>query len=55
MSTYVLRAVDPALWRRFKVRAAEEGIPMRALMLSLIELYADRKLTITNAPKIERV
>jgi hypothetical protein len=54
MSTYVLRAVDEALWRRFKSRAAAEGLPLKYLMLQLIEAYADRKIDV-DACKAERM
>jgi hypothetical protein len=47
MPSYILRNIDPELWARFKVRSEEEGIPMRALMLLLIEAYADRKVSIS--------
>jgi hypothetical protein len=53
MSTYVLRQVDEALWRRFKSRAAAEGLPLKYLMLQLIEAYADRKIDV--AVKAERM
>lgn len=46
MAAYILRNLPPELWRQFKVRAAQDGIPMRALMLKLIELYADGKLDV---------
>lgn len=42
--TYLLRMrtrADLDLWARFKSRAEAEGIPMRALILLLVEAYAD--------------
>lgn len=49
MPSYILRLnslPDKELWARFKARSAQEGIPMRALMLKLVELYADGELKI---------
>lgn len=47
MPSYILRNIDPDLWARFKARSEEEGIPMRALVLLLIEAYADGKITVS--------
>ena len=47
--TYMLRLhseSEIATWARFKSRAQAEGIPMRALMLLLVEAYADGKYVI---------
>jgi hypothetical protein len=49
MSSYIMRMqsqADKDLWARFKVRAAQDGIPMRALMLKLVELYASGKIAV---------
>ena len=46
MATYSLRGVDAQLWARFKSRAALEQIPLRALMLALIEAYGDRTINV---------
>lgn len=49
MSSYIIRMqtqADKDLWQRFKARSAQDGIPMRALMLKLVELYADGKLDV---------
>lgn len=40
MSTFVLRNIDPAVWRRFKDRASAERMSQRTTLLRLIELYA---------------
>jgi hypothetical protein len=39
MPSYMLRAIDPDLWARFRARAEREGRPLRALLLALIERY----------------
>ena len=36
---YLLRDIDPVLWRRVKVRAATEGAPIRTVMLRLLRRY----------------
>lgn len=50
-SSYVLRQIPPELWARFKSRAQYEGIPMRALVLKLIEAYADGQITVNAQVK----
>ena len=47
MPSYILRTIDPDLWARFKARAEQDGIPMRALILKLIALYASGKIQVT--------
>lgn len=46
MPSYILRTIDPDLWARFKARAEADGIPMRALILMLIDWYASGKIDI---------
>jgi hypothetical protein len=46
MPSYILRTIPPELWARFKARSEQDGIPMRALMLLLIEAYADREINL---------
>ena len=45
--SYILRNIDPDLWDRFKARAEEEQIPMRVLILKLVEAYADGKVSVS--------
>lgn len=51
MTAYLLRDIDPAVWKRFKSRAAAEGIPMRALLLGLIEAYAEGAIALAMRPR----
>jgi hypothetical protein len=44
MATYMLRAIDPALWARVKARAASEGRPLKSLFLALLADYASHGL-----------
>lgn len=37
--SYVLRGIDPALWRQFKRRAIAEGHTIRWVLLDLIRRY----------------
>lgn len=37
--TYLLRDVDPDLWKRVKSKAAREGISLRDLILRLLRSY----------------
>ncbi len=36
MPSYLMRDIDDALWKRLKVKAAREGVSMRALLESLL-------------------
>ena len=47
MPSYILRNIDPSLWARFKARSEAAGIPMRALVLLLIEAYADGTVSVS--------
>jgi len=39
MANYPLRNIDPGLWKKVKVRAAEEEITIRELILTSIADY----------------
>jgi len=47
--SYLLKNMEDALWRRFKVRAARDGINMRSALNLLIDGYASGRLRITAA------
>lgn len=47
MGAYILRNIDPALWARVKARSRAEGIPLRAIILKLLELYGAGEVHIT--------
>jgi hypothetical protein len=49
MPAYILRNIPADLWTRFKARSEAEGIPMRALVLLLIEAYAEGKISVRAA------
>lgn len=42
--TYLLRDIDPDFWRRVKVKAAKEGVPIRSLLLSLLLAWLGGKI-----------
>ena len=46
MSSYILRTIDPELWARVKARSQAEGIPLRAVILKLLALYAEGDIVI---------
>lgn len=48
MSSYILRKIDPDLWTRAKARSEATGQPLRAIILALLALYADGKVTVTT-------
>jgi hypothetical protein len=50
MSNYILRDVPPETWQGFRGRAAEEGWPMRALLLRLMQDYADGRIKPSGSP-----
>mgnify|MGYP001599867914 CR=1 FL=1 len=43
---YILRNIDPDLWARVKARSEQDGIPLRAVILKLLALYGDAKISI---------
>jgi hypothetical protein len=47
MPTYMLRNIPVDLWTRAKSRAVGEGIPLRVVILKLVELYANHQVHIT--------
>ena len=49
MPDYLLRTIDPKLWARVKARSKGEGISLRAIIMKLMALYADGKITIKAA------
>jgi hypothetical protein len=40
VADYILRGVDPAVWKRVKARAALEGLSVRQVILALLKQYA---------------
>lgn len=42
MPVYMLRGIDPELWRRVKSRAALEGKPLREVWIALLEAYVNQ-------------
>ena len=45
MPQYVLRNIPEDLWRRVSERATLDQWPKRALLLQLLEDYADRRIS----------
>lgn len=37
MASYILRNIDPELWRQVKAKAALEGVSLRALIERLLQ------------------
>jgi hypothetical protein len=46
MPSYILRTIDPDLWARVKARSDQDQIPLRAIILALLELYAAEKVNV---------
>lgn len=51
MPSYILRTIDPDLWARVKTRSEADGIPLRAIILALLELYGDGKVNVKTIAK----
>lgn len=49
MSSYILRTIDPDLWARVKTRSESESLPLRAIILALLEMYADGRINVKTA------
>lgn len=54
MPSYILRTIDPDLWSRVKTRAESDQIPMRAIILALLEMYASGKIGVKASIKATR-
>jgi hypothetical protein len=51
--SYILRNIDPALWRRVRRRVGAEGSTIREVMLLLLEEFAAGRLKLeTTAPTL---
>lgn len=46
MGAYILRKIDPALWALVQARAKTDGMPLRAVILKLLELYGQGEIEI---------
>ena len=57
MPMYILRDIDAGLWERFKARAKADEMPMKGIILKLVDMYASGKISIgarrTPPPKQE--
>jgi len=42
MINYILRNIDPDLWRKVKIRAAVRGITIRQLIINLLKREVER-------------
>jgi hypothetical protein len=51
MPAYILRDIDPHLWARVKARSEAEDIPLKAIILKMLALYADGEITIVAERK----
>ncbi len=49
MADYILRSIDTKLWRRVKVRADEDAMPVRQVIFALLRAYADGKVSVAPA------
>lgn len=46
MPAYILRNINPDLWARVKTRSETDGIPLRAIILKLLEMYGQGEIVI---------
>ena len=42
MASYILREIDPELWKRVKSKAAWEGLSIKALIEQLLDAWLRR-------------
>lgn len=54
MPSYILRTIDPDLWARVKTRSEADQIPLRAIILALLELYASGKVNVATVASKRR-
>lgn len=50
MPTFALRGIRDDLWQRVTARARADGWPLRALVIRLLEDYAEGRSTPSGAP-----
>ena len=43
MSSYIIRDIDPKLWKQVKVKATQNGEPIRTVLLRALYAYATGK------------
>ena len=48
MTQYLLRNIDPEIWAQACARAQRDQVTLRAVLLALVEFYADGNGTITR-------
>jgi len=51
MPSYILRNIDPELWAKVKARSEQDGLPLRAVILGLLEQYGEHGITVRLASK----
>ena len=49
MPSYILRTINPELWARVKARSESDQIPLRAIILALLEMYADKRVNVKTS------
>jgi len=54
MATYMLRNIDPVLWRNVKARCEREGRHLRNLFLGLLHFYVDKGLPDRPPPPTDK-
>ncbi len=50
MASYILRHIDPELWKRVKSKAALEGISVKTLIERLLRAWVADGATTSDAP-----
>jgi hypothetical protein len=51
MPSYILRTIDADLWERVKARSKADGLPLRRVILALLQMYADGKVSVQTVAK----
>ena len=41
-TSYILRDIPPELWKAIKIKAVEQGRPIRDILLELLEAFAKK-------------
>lgn len=54
MPSYILRTIDPDLWTRVKQRSEVDDMPLRAIILALLALYADGRINVATVASKRR-
>ena len=52
MASYIIRNLPKPLWDAFKAKSSAEGIPMKAVMLALVQAWVSGSVTVESTLRV---